>query len=59
MSESTILPPHEIVTRIKNRALSFQGWRGNNTYIQTMKTQWCGINGFYTFHYDWDSLCVD
>lgn len=26
--------------------------RGNSTYVQKMKTQRYGINGFYNFHYD-------
>ncbi|KAE8350082.1 hypothetical protein BDV28DRAFT_159929 [Aspergillus coremiiformis] len=56
VSESAVLPRDETVIRIEERALAFQGWRGNSTYMQPMKTQRYGVNGFYNFHYDWDSL---
>lgn len=59
VSESAVLPRDEIVLRVEKRALALQGWRGENTYMQKMKTQRYGVNGFYNFHYDWDILVKD
>ncbi|OOF95810.1 hypothetical protein ASPCADRAFT_36224, partial [Aspergillus carbonarius ITEM 5010] len=57
VSESAIMPPDdEIVRGIEARALAIQGWRGDSAFMQKMKTQRYGVNGFYNFHYDWDSL---
>ncbi|KAE9372645.1 hypothetical protein N431DRAFT_505004 [Stipitochalara longipes BDJ] len=59
VSESAYVPRDDIVRRIEKRARSFQGWRGKNTQLQPMKTQRYRVNGFYNFHYDWDSTAQD
>jgi prolyl 4-hydroxylase len=43
-----------VVRRIEKRAINFQGWRGEDTHIQPLKTQRYGYNGYFSFHYDWD-----
>ncbi|KAF0331888.1 2OG-Fe(II) oxygenase superfamily protein [Colletotrichum asianum] len=58
ISESTILQPDIITRRIKRRATSFRGWRNNSTFIEDLKVQRYGFNGYYSFHYDWDKMTL-
>ncbi|KAL3299055.1 oxidoreductase, partial [Colletotrichum asianum] len=58
ISESAILQPDIITRRIKRRATSFRGWRNNSTFIEDLKVQRYGFNGYYSFHYDWDKMTL-
>lgn len=44
--------------RIENRAQKFQGWRGNNTRLDTPTIQRYHVDGFYSYHYDWDPTVI-
>ncbi|KAH9233228.1 hypothetical protein K456DRAFT_1750527 [Colletotrichum gloeosporioides 23] len=59
ISESAILQPDIIIRRIKRRATSFRGWRNNSTFIEDLKVQRYGFNGYYSFHYDWDKMTLE
>jgi len=55
MSESAhVNRKDEVVRRIENRAMEFQGWRGNHTIIEHPTIQRYKVDGFYNYHYDWD-----
>ncbi|KAI1268089.1 putative prolyl 4-hydroxylase alpha subunit [Xylariaceae sp. FL1019] len=47
-----------VVRRIAQRAREFQGWRNRNTTIQPLLVQRYGVNGFYSYHFDWDEDSV-
>ncbi|KAK5995766.1 Prolyl 4-hydroxylase subunit alpha-1 [Cladobotryum mycophilum] len=55
-SDTAEIDRDEVVRRIERRARRLQGWRGRGTELQPLRTQRYGVGGFYTFHYDWDSL---
>ncbi|OBT76375.1 hypothetical protein VF21_03578 [Pseudogymnoascus sp. 05NY08] len=59
VSISAYVPRDDVVRRIEQRARAFQGWRGNSTRLERLKTQKYAVNGFYNFHYDWDNLVTD
>lgn len=58
-SESAELDRDDVVRRIEKRARKLQGYRGNRTRLQPMKTQRYPVGGFYNFHYDWDPLVTE
>lgn len=59
VSETAEIERDAVVRRIEDRARHFQGWRGNSTKLQRLRTQRYHVGGFYTFHYDWDPLLTE
>ncbi|KAK4443763.1 putative prolyl 4-hydroxylase [Podospora aff. communis PSN243] len=43
-----------VVRRIEKRAMEFQGWRGPDTVIEPPTIQRYAVDGFYSYHFDWD-----
>jgi prolyl 4-hydroxylase len=56
VSETAALKRDDVVRNFEQRAASIMGWRNNSTKIERMKVQRYGYNGYYSYHYDWDSL---
>ena len=43
-----------VVRQISKRAREFQGWRGNATRMEPLLVQRYNVDGFYSYHFDWD-----
>ncbi|KAJ3541517.1 hypothetical protein NM208_g4573 [Fusarium decemcellulare] len=55
ISEMAPVPRKDPTTKgIARRAKKLQGWRGNSTFIEGMKAQRYGVNGFFAWHEDYD-----
>ncbi|KAL1860558.1 hypothetical protein VTK73DRAFT_7285 [Phialemonium thermophilum] len=55
VSESAFMDPHDpVVRRIARRAREFQGWRNRTTIIEPLLVQRYRVDGFYSYHFDWD-----
>lgn len=55
VSESAFMDHKDsVVRRISKRAMEFQGWHGNSTFIEPLLVQRYNVDGFYNYHFDWD-----
>ncbi|XXG96883.1 hypothetical protein Hte_003174 [Hypoxylon texense] len=60
MSESAPINRKDpVVRRISKRALEFQGWRGNSSFVEPLTVLRYNVNGFYNYHFDWDESLTE
>lgn len=55
VSETAVLEMDRTLRGIRQRARKLQGWRGKSHIIEPLKVQRYGVNGFFNFHWDWDT----
>lgn len=59
ITETAVLETDSVLWKIRARARKLQGWRGKRLRLEKTKVQRYGVNGFFTFHYDWDSQITE